>query len=147
MNLPTYIYGNTQTRGYAVLRRHVYSVLSKYDLTPTHWAMLGIIIEARDGVRQVEIARALNIKAPLITLLARELIKRKIINSVVNQFDSRAKLLSTTPYGKKYIKTVEKDLFKQLSKLLNGLTEEDLITYHKVLQTIITNDNRLLSTG
>jgi len=143
MNLPTYITGTVQSKGYRLLRQHVYEVLCEFDLTPTYWAMLGIILQARDGVRQVEIAQALHVKAPLITAMARKLEERDIIHSVQNQFDARAKLLAVTSDGKKFIKTVETALHKSLDQLLEGLTENDLVVYHKVLQTIITNAETL----
>lgn len=139
MNLPTYITGTVQTKAYRLLREHVYGVLEQYNLTPTYWSMLGIIAEARDGVRQAEIARQLHVKAPLITVMAQDLQKRGIIQSVQNQFDARAKLLAITPEGKIYLKAVELTLGKTLKQLLYGLTEKELTTYHKVLTTIITN--------
>jgi DNA-binding MarR family transcriptional regulator len=105
--------------------------------------MLGIILEARDGIRQSEIAHALKVKPPLITIMSRKLHQQQLIQSVQNQFDTRAKLLSITPYGKKFMKTVETELYADLSELLTGLTEQDLITYHKVLETIIANKKRL----
>jgi DNA-binding MarR family transcriptional regulator len=147
MNLPTYLTGTIQTQAYRLLREQVYAILGQYELTPTYWSMLGIILEARDGVRQAEIARALGVKAPLITIMARELQQRGLIQSVQNQFDSRAKLLALTPEGKKYMKTVETALHKRLNQLLVGLTENDLVTYHKVLTTIITNNSVLQKQG
>ncbi len=140
MNLPTYMAGTVQAKAYRLLREHVYALLERYELTPTYWSMLGIIMQARDGVRQAEIARELHVKAPLITIMARDLQKRGLVTSVQNQFDARAKLLAVTPDGKKYIKTVDSNLNKSLSRLLSGLTEKDLATYHKVLMTIITSD-------
>jgi MarR family transcriptional regulator for hemolysin len=140
MNLPTYITGTMQTQAYRLLREHVYAVLAQYELTPTYWSMLGIILEARDGVRQVEIAKAMNVKAPLITAMAKQMEERNILQSVQNQFDARAKLLAITPEGRKLMKQVETELYHALGKLLTGLTEADLITYHKVLTTIVAND-------
>ncbi len=147
MDLPTYISGNVQTKAYRLLREHVYSVLSQYELTPTHWSMLGIIMQARDGVRQVEIAHSLHVKAPLVTIMVQQLQKRDIIQCVQNQFDGRAKLLAVTPAGKKYVKAIEIDLNKTLNKILAGLTETDLIAYHKVLTTIVANDAALRKQG
>lgn len=141
MNLPTYISGTVQTKAYGILRERVYSVLSEYDLTPSYWSMLGIIVQARDGVRQADIARGMRVKAPLITMMARQLQKKKLVQIVQNQFDARAKLLAITPEGKKLVKTVEQTLHKSLDLLLNGLTEKDLMTYHKVLTTIIANES------
>lgn len=139
MSLPTYLTGIVQIKAYALLRENVYEVLNKYDITPTYWSMLGVIIEARDGVRQSEVAKAINVKPPLVTVMVRELAERGLVKTVQNQFDARAKLLSVTNEGKKFTKAVETDLSKQLSSLLTGLTENDLIIYHKVLTTIIAN--------
>jgi DNA-binding MarR family transcriptional regulator len=142
MNLHTYVTGTIQTRAYRLLRQQVVTVLSEYDLTPTYWAMLGVIYESRDGIRQTDVAKALQVKPPLVTMMARELQNRELIASVTNQFDARAKLLTTTPAGKKYIKTVEANLGRMLDNLLDGLTTADMHTYHKVLTTIITNSEK-----
>lgn len=143
MNLSTYITGTAHTRAYRLLREHVNDVLTKHRLTPTYWFMLGIILQAQDGIRQVEIARTMHVKAPLVTAMARQLQQRGIIQSVQNQFDARAKLLAVTPKGRKLMKTIEAELNNELSQLLGGLTEQDVITYHKVLTTIIANDSDL----
>jgi DNA-binding MarR family transcriptional regulator len=71
--------------------------------------------------------------------MVREMEEQGYIQTVKNQFDARAKLLSITTEGKKGIKAIEAELYGELSGLLTGLTEEDLITYHKVLKTIISN--------
>ncbi len=147
MNLPTYVTGTVQMKAHRLLREHTYNVLNEYDLTPTYWSMLGIIAEARDGVRQADIAYTLHVKAPLITTMARQLQERDIVQSVQNQFDARAKLLAITPSGKKFVKTVEASLYQMLYKLLAGLTEHDLEAYYKVLQTIISNDASLRKQG
>jgi DNA-binding MarR family transcriptional regulator len=143
MKLPTYITGSVQTKAYAVLREEVYKILAKYDLVPSYWSMLGIILEARDGIRQADVAKAMNVKPPLITVMVRQMESRGIVQTVQNQFDARAKLLSITPEGKKLIKSADNDLNSHLDLLLNGLTETDLISYHKVLTTIIFNSEDL----
>jgi DNA-binding MarR family transcriptional regulator len=113
--------------------------LSAYDLTPTYWSMLGIIMESRDGIRQTDVAKLLQVKPPLVTMMTRELQSRDLIVSVTNQFDARAKLLTTTPAGKKFVKTIEASMSKMLDGLLEGLSESDMLTYQKVLTTIIAN--------
>jgi DNA-binding MarR family transcriptional regulator len=140
MNLPTYITGTIQTRAYVILRENVFYVLNSHNVTTTQWSMLGITLEAKDGIRQADVAKKMNVKPPLITVLVRQLEERKLLQTAPNQFDARAKLLSVTSDGKKFIKTTELELHKVIDKLLIGLTEKDLITYHKVLNTIIAND-------
>jgi MarR family transcriptional regulator for hemolysin len=142
MNLHTYVTGTIQTRAYRLLRLQVVEVLGSFDLTPTYWSMLGVIFESKDGIRQTDVAKHLQVKPPLITMMARELQERGLVLSVTNQFDARAKLLTTTPAGKKYIKSVEITLSKTLDELLEGLTEADMLTYQKVLTTIIANGSK-----
>lgn len=142
MKLHTYINGTIQSRSVRLLRQRVIAILSTYDLTPTYWSMLGVIFEARDGIRQTDVANALQVKPPLVTMMTRELQSRDLIKVVPNQFDARAKLLTTTPAGKKYVKGVETALSKMLEGLLEGLTESDMLTYQKVLTTIIANGNK-----
>lgn len=144
MNLPTYLTGSVQTQAYRLLREHVYTVLTQYDLTPSYWSMLGVILDAKDGIRQVEIARMMHVKAPLITAMSKQMEERNIVQSVQNQFDARAKLLAITPSGRKFMKQVEIELDAQLEQLLDGLTETDMVTYHKVLTTIVANSSTML---
>lgn len=140
MNLPTYITGNVHTRAHRLLRERVCDVLAQYELTPTYWSMLGAVIQCQDGIRQVEIARMLHVKAPLITAMSQQLETKGLIQSVRNQFDARAKLLAITPEGKKFAKSVDAALTLELQMLLKGLTDSELRTYNKVLTTIIAND-------
>lgn len=143
MNLPTYIAGSTQSKAYRLLREYVYEALGEYDLKPSYWTMLGLLAQAKDGIRQVEIAHEMHVKAPLVTAMAKHLQDRQLVQSVQNQFDARAKLLALTPAGKKFVKMVEADLNRSLMGLLSGLTELELQAYFKVLQTIIANDEKL----
>lgn len=146
MSLPTYITGPLQTRAYGALRENVFRVLSKYDINPSQWFMIGFIIEAKDGIRQVDVAKQMGVKPPLITVMVKELEKRKLITTIQSQFDSRTKLIGITPEGKKLVKGVESELHDHLLKLLSGLTESDMIIYHKVLSTIVANDITLKRT-
>lgn len=143
MTTPSYNIGIVQSLAFRILREHVYAALTQYELTPTYWSMLGIIAEAKDGVRQVEIADALRVKAPLITVMVRELEGKKLIKVVPNQFDARAKLIALTQEGKKLIKTVETTLQTNLRDLLQGVSEDDLKTYQRVLSTIVSNDEAM----
>lgn len=108
----------------------------------TSWSLLGLVLEARDGVRQNEAASRLDVKPPLVTVLTRELIERGYLNQLPHPLDKRAKLLVITPAGKAFVKRVETSISTRLHDLLTGLTDQDLATYQKVLETIIANGNR-----
>jgi MarR family transcriptional regulator, transcriptional regulator for hemolysin len=139
MDMPTYLAGTVQTGAYRVLREHVRGVLEQYELSPADWSMLGVLAEAPDGIRQVEVARALRVKAPLVTTMARKLKRRGLISSLPSSSDARSKLLVLTEEGEKLMKTIEHRLSRRLAGLLTGLTPAEMQTYHKVLVTIIAN--------
>jgi DNA-binding MarR family transcriptional regulator len=141
MNVPSYRSSILLTRAYRVLRAHVYDCLEEFELNPTEWSLIGTVYESKDGVRLSQVAASLGVKAPLITLLVDNLVKRDILKRISNPVDARAKLLVITPSGKSLVKTVERSLNKALLPLLGGLSEQDMLAYQKVLEAIIKNEN------
>ena len=139
MNIPSYISGTIYVTAYRTLRGRIAACLQRFELTPTTWSLLGIVMQARDGIRLNEVARILGVKAPLVTMLANELIDRGIINRIPHHIDKRAKLLVMTAKGKKFVASVEREMDNELKYLLDGVTELELRAYKKVLDTIIKN--------
>ena len=140
MNVATLFVGSLQTKANRLLYEHASEVLTQYELTPTNWSMLCIVAGSRDGIRHAEVAQKLHVKAPLITVMARDLERLGLIHGVRNQFDSRAKLLASTASGKQLVKVVQAALEKRLDGLLAGLSVADLNSYRHVLLTIEIND-------
>ena len=146
LHTPTYLMGTVQTAAYRILREHVYAVLDTWGITATAWSLLGVVAGAKNGIRQVEIARALRIQAPQVTLIIKDLTAREYIQGTKNQFDARAKLFVLSPKGKKFVRATEAALALSLTGLLEGLTEQDMLVYQKVLKTIIANDEMMKAT-
>jgi MarR family transcriptional regulator for hemolysin len=142
MTLPTYFSGTLYMKAARALRTAVYNCLSKYELTATSWSLLGIVYNARDGIRLAEVGQTIGVKAPLITMMANTLMERGYINRLPHHSDGRAKLLVITPEGKRFVNKVEDELNHNLRFLLNGATPEDLDSYQRVLETIIDNDSK-----
>jgi MarR family transcriptional regulator for hemolysin len=138
-NLPSYLSGAVYMKSYRILRSNVVACLELYGLTPTSWVLLGVLAKETNGVRLAEIADALNVKAPLITMMAHDLSQRGLAKRIPHHSDKRAKLLVLTPHGKQFMKKVEAEMDKTLTGLLTGLNDQDLQTYKKVLDTIIAN--------
>ena len=139
MTIQSYISGTIYVTAYRTLRGRIAACLQRFELTPTTWSLLGIVMQARDGIRLNEVARILGVKAPLVTMLANELIDRGIINRIPHHIDKRAKLLVMTAKGKKFVASVEREMDNELKYLLDGVTELELRAYKKVLDTIIKN--------
>ena len=139
MNIPTYLSGALFMKAYRLLRSNVTACLSTYDINPTSWVLLGIIRETKDGVRLVEVANTMNVKAPLVTTLVQDLIAKDLIELLPHHTDKRVKLLLLTPTGKSFVKKVEAALEQSLRGILAGTTDPDLAGFETVLEAIIRN--------
>jgi MarR family transcriptional regulator for hemolysin len=142
MHTPTYLTAALFAKSYKALRDTVTRELSQHDLSTVAWTLLGAVASAPNGTRLVELADELGVRAPFVTTLTNDLVERGLIDRVAHQFDRRAKLLVLSRRGKQFVARVEGELEGELRKLLAGLTDEDLKTYQKVLETIIANTDR-----
>lgn len=146
MNIPSYLSGALFMKAYRLLRGNVTSCLSAYDINPTGWVLLGIIREAKDGIRLVEVANFMNVKAPLVTTLVQDLIIKDLVELSAHSTDKRVKLLMLTPSGKQFMKKVEQAMEQSLSGVLKGVTEADMHGFKNVLEAIIANNSEQLKT-
>jgi DNA-binding MarR family transcriptional regulator len=143
-NPPTYLAGAIQTKAYRILRRHVYAVLNEYGINSGQWSLLGIVAASKaKGVQLSEAARYLDVKPPLVTMTAEQLVNEGLIIRSPHLKDQRAKVLTATPEGKKLVRKVEKQLTARISDLLDGVTMKDMAVYQKVLETVIQNDAKM----
>ena len=126
-------------KAYRLVRARVQAVLTKYDLNPTYWSILGAAIEAKDGIRLATVANMLGVKAPMVTMMVDDLAERGLMKRVPHHTDKRAKLLVTTQKGKRLARVVGSELNIEVQNLLAGLTVEELAISRRVLETIIVN--------
>lgn len=139
MNVPTYMIGILQVRAYRMLQSYVQAVLDNFDLNSTQWSILGLVSETTEGIRVMDVAERLGVEAPLVTMLSRPLIERDILKKVQPAADNRARLLVITPLGEQLVRDVEKILFDRLQILIRGVSEQEMDTYKKVLESIVSN--------
>ena len=139
MSLSTATSGLLFTRAHKAVRGRIYSVLEQYDLNPSYWSLLGITAAAPEGVRLASVAKQMDVKAPLVTMLANDLIAMDFITRVPHHTDGRAKLLALTPKGKKLAAQIEVELDTEISSLLAGIDDNDVMGFQKTLEAIIIN--------
>lgn len=143
MTQPSYTSGLLFTRAHKAVRSCIYAILERYELTPSHWTIISITIGAPDGVRLASVAKQMDVKAPLVTMLADELIGKGLINRIPHHTDKRAKLLVPTPVGKKLASKIELELNGEIARLMHGVTEAEASAFQKTLETIIANASNL----
>jgi DNA-binding MarR family transcriptional regulator len=131
------------TQTHSVVRDCIYDVLSKHDLTPSHWSILIITDAAAEGIRLSHVAQQMNVKAPLVTVLVDSLIRKELIRRLPHHSDGRAKLLVLTPQGSKVVNKLGQEIEDEIKKLTNGISVRDLNIFEKTLQSILENAQEL----
>ena len=139
MSIPTYMSGILFTKAHKAVRSRIFDLLEKYDLNPTYWSILSATVQADDGIRSSRLADLIGVKAPLITMIANDLIEKDLITRKPHHSDGRAKLLVATPKGKKLAIQIEQELSEAINQLLYGLSSADILAFQKTLETIIEN--------
>lgn len=129
------------TKAHKAVRARIYHVLDEYHLTPTDWSILSVTAQAAEGIRLINVASQLDVKAPMVTTEAAHLINLGLIRRVQHHSDKRAKLLVVTAKGKRLSKLIEQQLETAQQQMLKGLNDKEIATFQKVLETLIHNLN------
>jgi DNA-binding MarR family transcriptional regulator len=143
MSEPTYYSGILLTKAYRAIRAKTYECLDAHDLNASQWSIVGLVYEAKNGITLSEVANAMSVKKPLITLLVDKLVDGNIIRRVDNKSDSRSKLLLMEPKGKVLVKELEASLKLTLMPLFDGVSENKFLTYLDVLKSVISNEQKI----
>lgn len=143
MTAPTYMSGMLFTKAHKLVRDRVYELLGMYQLTPTLWSLLSIVMRAPDGIRSSVVASELAVKPPMVTMMADDLIALGLLRRVPHHTDGRVKLLLPTAKGKKIAKEVENKLSGEIGYLLSGVSHAEVLTFQKVLQSIIVKSGEV----
>jgi DNA-binding MarR family transcriptional regulator len=136
--LVSYRDGLTQTHSHRILREEVMKVLKEYELGMGEWTILCMLFD-KESMRLTEIASTLDVEPPHVTNLVEILLKQKLVKRLIDSEDKRAKVVSLTDRTKKLLPEIENQVVERMKALLNGITEDELDTYFKVQQTIISN--------
>lgn len=139
MTQRTYQSGILFTQAHKLVRTQIYEVLEPYGLNPSYWSILDATVAAPEGIRLASVAKIMDVKAPLITMLSNDLIEMGLIKRVPHHSDKRAKLLVITPLGRKVFQEVELKLGQTITQLLNGLNANEIHAFQKALEVIIRN--------
>lgn len=141
--LATYKQALLQMVAYRNIRETVNDVLHRYDLNTTQWIVLGLVNDNPKQLRITDVAQALQVEGPLITILVRALIKADYIETTVSDHDARARLLTTTPAGKEFVVKAEKELTQRLKHVSKGVTPKTLSSHFSTLKAFIDNTTPL----
>ncbi len=142
MTQQTYEAGLLFTQAHKRVRGRIYDVLAPYKLNPSYWSILSAAVANPDGTRLATIAKNMEVKAPLVTMLSNDLIDMGVVKRVPHHTDGRAKLLIATPKGRRLAVEVEQKIHDEIAGLLHGLSDTEIQTFQKALTTIIQNASK-----
>ncbi|MBA3733528.1 MarR family transcriptional regulator [Patescibacteria group bacterium] len=138
-NRKTYRIGLLQAKAYRVLKHYTSKVLSEYKISTIEWAFLGLLYDAPKGMRSSVVANELGVEAPFITQIVKKLEKTDFILEKEDEKDSRAKILSLTKEGVKFVDITEVKLREVMRPLVKDVSPGALMSYIEVMQSIIKN--------
>ena len=121
------------------LQSQIKTVLEEYDLNLTQWLIISRLKEVHEGLRTTDLARFMHVEVPLVTMMSRPLRSRGLITSEVQMPDKREKLLQVTASAKKIVNAIEATLQTQLAHMIKDVSQRDIQSYFKVLNTIVAN--------
>lgn len=114
------------------------------DLTPEQLQVLGLLLE-EDACAMQEIAEEMVVDNSAITRIIDTLEKKGFVNRTISKEDRRVRLIAITPRGEKEaMASLELSQYYK-SKLLEGISEQSLENFMKVLQQMRENVESCIS--
>lgn len=141
-NRTTYRSGLLQARAYRMLKQHTNAHLADSGIIATHWALLGLLFEEKEGMRFSEAATELGVEAPFVTTLASDLGKKGLVMQMRDPSDSRAKRLQLTDDGRLFVERTERELRTHVRTLVPGISIDSLAGYFTVLESIVAQGGK-----
>lgn len=136
--LHAYSTGLLQGKAYRALNASLTNVLFQQNLSVPEWKLLGQLFDHGD-MKLAQLAQRLDVEAPLVTALIDKLEKKKLVKRTLHTLDKRAKIISITQKGREVIMVLEPQVKAAMGKLLQGISQEALLIYIHVLETIVNN--------
>lgn len=136
--LHAYSTGLLQGTAYSRLHSNLTRSLYQFSITIPEWKLLGQVHE-HGKLKLSALAELLSYDPPMVTKLVKQLEKRGLVKREQDRTDERAKIIHITREGNKLIEDAEPVIKTAMAKMLNGVSHEELLTYLKVLTTIVNN--------
>jgi DNA-binding MarR family transcriptional regulator len=140
-NRTTYAAGLLQAKAYRILKQRTTELLAPAGISTIEWAFLGLLID-NDSLRAQEAAYELGVEAPFVTVMAANLSKKGFVSIAKDADDSRAKNISLTATGKRFVAKTETELRAGMRGLVSGASPNDLLGYLAVLECIVENGQK-----
>jgi MarR family transcriptional regulator for hemolysin len=119
-----------------VWRRRADQALSEHGLSEAVSTPLLILSRGGKRVRQGELANEMGIEGPSLVRLIDLLQAEGLVKRLEDPTDRRAKMLHVTALGEAKVAEINRVLQRVRAELMNGISNEDLVTTFNVLRRI-----------
>lgn len=137
MELEQYIGVNVQ-RAALKLNNYYQKVVNPFDITVDQWEIL-IVLWEKEGITQKELAERLHKDQTNVARMLFKLEKKEFIYRVVHETDRRSLRVYLTPKGREIKEEVLAPSMDAYNKTIQGLSQEEVDTFRRVLTEIYNN--------
>lgn len=131
-------YGYATTKTSRSILRFLAGHLKSYSITPEQWTVLKRVSE-HEGLSQKELS-VLSDKDPATLVKILDILEREqLITRATNPNDRRSYFIFITAKGSELRNRVDQDLDQVFGQILEGIPEEELSIFSKVLQQLEKN--------
>lgn len=110
-NTTTYTIGLLQAKAYRALKQQTTALLQEYKLNTLEWALIGHLSElSTEGMNSSEVAELLGVAPPFVTVLVKDLQKKKLLHKKRSPHDKRENRIFITEKGAAVVPEIEKKL-------------------------------------
>lgn len=138
--LNAYSSGLLQGIAYRALNDELTRVLFQFNIAIPAWKLIGQLHDHGD-MKLTEVANRLRIEAPSATELIDKLERRELVTRKNQETDKRVKIIGITEKGKNLLIDIDPLVKQTMGRLLKDVTREDLVSYIKVLESIVNNSD------
>ncbi|HEX3082625.1 MAG TPA: MarR family transcriptional regulator [Candidatus Saccharimonadia bacterium] len=124
-----------QARAYRAITNFMAASLGADNISLPEWAILGLLMD-NTALRPSDLAAALGVKPPVVTVQLRDLEKRKLVVRTQAEGDSRASVIKLTDAGRQQVEITEKRVWSDLRGYLKDIGPLDVLAYIKVLRQL-----------
>ncbi|HRN69980.1 MAG TPA: MarR family transcriptional regulator [Candidatus Woesebacteria bacterium] len=141
-HIKTYELIRLQAKTYRSLKNYFNTKLEDEQLSSLEWSVLGLLEKNKNGLRFIEIAQHMGVEPPFITELITQLEKQKLVKTMDNPEDKRAKIVQLTEKGIKKLNSVETNLEENVMNLFSNISANEWQTYRSVMEKIAGMSNK-----
>ncbi|MBC1458592.1 MarR family winged helix-turn-helix transcriptional regulator [Listeria newyorkensis] len=112
--------------------------LERFDVTPEQWSVLNVV-DQKAPISQRHVAELVEKDAPTVNRIMDVLVRKNLLEKVVDKKDRRITLLSLTMEGKQKVQLIRNVVEETCSHFYQGISDAELGVYLDVLARIENN--------